>query len=70
MVLLPFGILEDDGHRAQDSMDQADKLQTPVACIEKDNARAKAIQVNCPLQERPGKGSNVDIRGREQEQHW
>ena len=32
MVLLPFGILEDDGHRAQDSMDQADKLQTPVVC--------------------------------------
>jgi len=35
--------------------------------IETDDARAKVIQVNSPLQERPGKGSIVDIGRREQE---
>jgi len=60
----------DDGHRAQDGMDPADKLQTPIARIQTDDPRAKVLEVNCPLQERPGKGSIVDVGRREQEQQW
>lgn len=49
---------------------KSDQLQTPIARIQTDDARAKAIQVNSPLQERPGKGSIVDIGRREQKQQW
>ncbi len=49
-------------------MDPVEQLQTPIARIQTDNARAKVIQVNSPLQERPGKGGIVDISRREQEQ--
>jgi hypothetical protein len=51
-------------------MDPVDKLHAPIASFETDDPRAKVIQVNSPLQERPGKGSIVDIGRREQEQQW
>jgi hypothetical protein len=43
-------------------------LQTEITRIQAGDPRAKGIEVNCPLQERPGKGSIVDIGEREQEQ--
>ena len=50
-------------------MDPADELQAPLANIQTNDSRTEEIQVDCPLQERMGKGSIVDIGGREEKEH-
>ncbi len=54
-VLLAFGVPGDNGHGSQRGMDPADQLQSPIACIQPDNARADVVEAHGQFEQGAGK---------------
>ncbi len=67
-VFLAFGIPGDDGDGSQHGVDLGDQAQTPIACIQADDARMDVVKAERPFQQRAGKGRIMDVGWGEQKE--
>jgi hypothetical protein len=67
-VLLAFGVPGDDGDRAQYGVDPVNQVQSPVARIQADDARAHSIEPDRPGEQGLGEGGVVAVGWRQEEE--
>lgn len=59
----------DDGNGSQCGMDPVDQLQSPIARIQPDDARAQVVEAHCPFKQGTSKGGIMSIGWPDQEMH-